>query len=110
MPIKTVYEEVQNVLPNRLKNTRRTGQIINASNRMEWNLAPAGSLLSIIRRPPGEGSFGRTSPYAPLAPRTARPNEVPADTRGPLAEGIREGRFVTSAAKTGRANASNEIR
>jgi hypothetical protein len=29
MPVKSVYEEVENVLTNRLKNALRTGEIIN---------------------------------------------------------------------------------
>jgi hypothetical protein len=32
MPVMTVYEEVENVLTNRLKNALRTGEIINAPN------------------------------------------------------------------------------
>jgi hypothetical protein len=48
---------------------------------MGMNAAPAGSFAKQYRRPRGEGSFSRTSPYAPLAPADEG-REKPAEPRG----------------------------
>ena len=73
MPVMTLYEEVENVLTNRLKNALRTDEIVNAPDRVSDLAACLALAVTMVEKEdrPGLQAFAHRELDRAIAERIA---------------------------------------